>query len=105
MLAVAVQASMQYGGRLSLVLGNLAATLRDRVRVSRELKSATAEMRVSAYVVGALPIVSGIVMGVANPSYAQFFIHDPTGHELLAVAGGLQIIGIMAMRKLMRLDY
>jgi len=105
MLAVAVQASMQYGGRLSLVLANLSATLRDRTRVARELRSATAEMRVSAYVVGALPVASGIVMSLANPSYATFFLHDPTGHTLLAVAIGMQLIGVMAMRHLMRMDY
>jgi tight adherence protein B len=105
MLAVAVQASMQYGGRLSLVLANLAATLRDRTRVARELRSATAEMRVSAYVVGALPVASGIVMSLANPAYATFFIHDPTGHMLLAIAVGMQLIGVMAMRHLMRMDY
>lgn len=105
MFAIAVQASMQYGGRLSVVLANLTATLRDRTRVTRELRAATAEMRVSAYVVGCLPVVSGLVMGIVNPSYATFFIHDPVGHELLFVAVAMQLIGVLAMRKLMRLDY
>jgi tight adherence protein B len=105
MFAIAVQASMQYGGRLSVVLANLTATLRDRTRVTRELRAATAEMRVSAYVIGALPMASGLVIGLMNPRYVTFFIHDPIGHELLGVAVGMQVIGVLAMRHLMRLDY
>ena len=105
MFSVAVHASMQYGGRLSVVLSNMSITLRDRIRVTRELRSATAEMRVSGYIVGALPLISGLVMSLVNADYATFFIQDPVGHELLGVAVVLQIIGVFAMRQLMRLDY
>jgi tight adherence protein B len=105
MFAAAVQANLRYGGRLSNVLGNLANTLRDRERVTRELRAATAETRVSAWLIGALPAVAFALMCMLNPKYATFFFTDPTGHRLLAVALGLQILGVVAIRRLLRLDY
>lgn len=105
MVAAAVQANIHYGGRLSTVLGNLATTLRDRARIIRELRAATAETRVSAMLLGALPVTSGVLMSIANPRYADFFLGNPTGHHLLAVALGLQLAGLLAIRRLMRLDF
>lgn len=105
MFAAAVQASMRYGGRLSAVLANLAHTLRERARVERELRAATAETRVSAMLIGGLPAIAGLAMGLLNPKYAAFFLGDPTGHRLLAIALGLQLAGVLAMRRLMRVDY
>lgn len=105
MFATAVQASARYGGRLSVVLANLAATLRERARVERELHAATAETRVSALLIGSMPAATGIAMGVLNPRYATFFLSDPDGHRLLAIAIGLQLVGVLAMRRLMRLEY
>lgn len=105
MFAAAVQANLRYGGRLSTVLGNLANTLRDRERVTRELRAATAETRVSALLLGSLPVVAFALMSMLNPKYATFFFTDPTGHRLLAIAGGLQVIGVVAIRRLLRLDF
>lgn len=105
MFAAAVQASMRYGGRLSAVLANLATTLRERSRIERELRAATAETRVSAMLIGGLPAIAGLAMGLLNPHYADFFLGNPTGHRLLAIALGLQLAGVLAMRRLMRLDY
>ena len=78
---------------------------RDRDRVTRELRAATAETRVSALLIGALPVIAFVLMSALNPRYATFFMPDPTGHRLLAVAGGLQVLGVVAIRRLLRLDY
>ena len=50
MLATAIETNFRYGGRMSVVLANLVQILRDRARVGRELKAATAEIRFSAIV-------------------------------------------------------
>jgi tight adherence protein B len=105
MFAIAVQTNIHYGGRLSSVLINLTASLRDRTRVMRELRSATAETRVSSILIGSLPIVAGVLMSVLNPTYLPFFFGTPIGHTLLMVAGGLQLIGVLCIRRLMRLDF
>jgi tight adherence protein B len=105
MFATAIQTNVRYGGRLSLVLANLIAVLRDRARVIRELKAATAETRMSAIILGALPVVAGTFITLSNPSYTRFFFATTQGHHLLSAALVLQILGMLAMRWLMCLDY
>jgi tight adherence protein B len=105
MLATAVQTNLRYGGRMSTVLGNLVGTLRDRARAMRELGSATAETRASGVVLGSLPVIAALGIGLTNFSYVQFFLDTTQGHHLLAVAVTLQILGTLAMRRIMRLDY
>jgi tight adherence protein B len=105
MLAAAVQTNTRYGGRISTVLGNLTQILRDRARMGRELKSATAETRISGMVLAALPICVGGLVSIINPSYVRFFIDTHKGHTLIFTAMGLEILGVLVMRRLMRLDF
>jgi tight adherence protein B len=105
MFATAIQTNVRYGGRLSLVLANLIGVLRDRARVLRELKAATAETRMSGIVLGALPAAAGLLIALSNPSYIRFFLETTKGNHLLLLSIGLQFLGILAMRWLMRLDY
>lgn len=105
MFALAVQANIHYGGRLSTVLVSLAQALRDRARVHRELRAATAETRVGSMVIGSLPVAAAILMTLLNPTYLPFFRDTADGHQLLMVALGLQISGVLVMRRLLRLDF
>ena len=105
MVAAAVQANLRYGGRLSAVLANIVQVLRDGGRVRRELRAATAETRLSAIVLSGLPLLAFLVIGLANASYRNFFLYSPDGHQLLLIAGALQLVGSLWMRRLMRLDY
>jgi tight adherence protein B len=105
MFATAIQTNVRYGGRLSAVLANLIGVLRDRSRVIRELNAATSEIRMSAIILGALPIVAAILIAFTNHSYIEFFSTTKQGNHLIMIAIALQAMGIFAMRWLMRLDY
>jgi tight adherence protein B len=105
MLAAAIQTNARFGGRISTVLANLTQILRDRARVQRELHSATAETRMSALVLGALPVVVAAFIGATNPSYITFFIDVPQGHKLIAIALGMEVAGVLIMRRIMRIDF
>lgn len=105
MLAAAIRTNMRYGGSIAAVLTNLAAILRSRIRVKRELDAATAQARVSARVLIAMPIVALVLLVVLNPAYPDFFLGDPRGHVMVIVAVGLQAMGMIAMNRLMRLAF
>jgi len=105
MLAISVRINLKHGGRIAPVLSNVAAVLRDQLRVQRELRSATAETRWSAMVASGLPPLAAIGICFLNPSYPEFFLHTPNGHKLLSIAMGFEFSGIFAMRRIMRLDY
>jgi tight adherence protein B len=105
MLATAVETNFRYGGRMSVVLANLIQILRDRARVGRELKAATAEIRFGAIVLGVMPLGAAALIGLIQPSYMLFFINTEQGHRLAAIAIGLQVVGTVVMRRIMRLEF
>lgn len=105
MLAAAVKTNLRFGGSVGTVLVNLANILRERVRVKRELAAATSEAKVSAKVLIAMPLLCMAMLFAINPNYIDFFLHDGRGHTLATVAGTLQVSGIAAIRRLMRLEF
>jgi tight adherence protein B len=105
MLATAVETNFRYGGRMSAVLANLVQILRDRARVGRELKAATAEIRFGAIVLGCMPFAAAVMMAIIQPSYLMFFVETEQGIRLAVIAVGLQIVGLVIMRRIMRLEF
>lgn len=105
MLAASVQTNLRFGGRMSEVLNNLARVFRDRQRVERELRAATAETRFSAIILTALPVVVAVYLLVTNAGYLQWFIDTESGRTLLGLCVGLQVAGILLMRRIIRVEY
>jgi tight adherence protein B len=105
MLAAAVETNFRFGGRMSTVLANLVHILRDGARVGRELRSATAEIRFSAIVLGLMPFAAAAMIGITKPSYIMFFIETAQGHRLALIALGLQAAGLLVMSRIMRLEF
>lgn len=105
MLAAAIGANLRFGGPMSAVLGNLAQIVRERLRVRRELRSATAEVRVSTRLLMAMPVAMAAFLFFANRAYFDFFLHEPRGHFLGMLAIGLQLAGMLIMRRMMRASF
>lgn len=105
MLAAALRTQMRFGGSILLVLTNLAQLLRDQINVRRDLKAATAEARVSAKVLIAMPLIAMAMLVIGNPEYPQFFLNDPRGQNLGLIALGLQLAGIVVVRRQMELVF
>jgi tight adherence protein B len=105
MLSAAVRANLRFGGPIATILGNLAQILRERLRIKRELASATAEARVSTKMLIAFPLLLSLFLLTTNPAYRHFFFVDPRGHRLAAIASALQLIGMMLMLRLQRLAF
>jgi len=105
MLAAAIRTNQRYGGSMTAILANLARILRDGAGFRRDLRAATAEARVSAKVLVAMPLVAMALLVSLNPAYLAFFIEDPRGHRLALVALLLQGIGVVAMNRLMKVAF
>lgn len=105
MLAAAIRTNLRFGGSLGTALTNLAAILRERVRIRRELAAATSESRVSARVLIAMPLLAMILLVAMNPAYIDFFVGDARGQKLSAAAIALELVGILVVRRMMRLEF
>jgi tight adherence protein B len=100
MMVTAVLVQRSSGGNLAEILETIAFTIRERMRIRREVSTLTAQERMSSYVVGALPIVAFGFLTVANPQYLDLLFGTNFGRLLLAGAVGLELIGFVIIRKI-----
>jgi tight adherence protein B len=96
----AVLIQRQTGGDLGEVLRNISGMIRQRIRLQQHVKAKTAEGRFTGYILVAFPAVMFLIVAVLNPSYAATLTNTTTGHKMLALACGLQVVGLYAIRKI-----
>jgi tight adherence protein B len=86
------------GGNFALLLDRLERTVRDRLQLNRELKTLTAESRMTGWIIGLLPVVVGVGIALMNPSYFAVLLSNETGRILLASGVGLEFLGFALLR-------
>jgi tight adherence protein B len=101
----AIDIHREVGGDLAEVLTNVASTIRDRNRVRRQIQTLTAEGRISAGILLALPIVMFFVVQTINPDYLHELTGTNVGRVMLAVGLALMTVGALWMRRLIRLVF
>ena len=100
-----VQIQRSVGGDLGEVLRNISATIRERARIKAEVRTLTAQGRLSGWVIGLLPIALGIGLALLNPDYMRPLFMEPVGRLLLAGAGLLWVAGFLVVRRVVTVEY
>ncbi len=99
----ALMVQREVGGSLAELLNRLADIIRDRFRIERLIKSLTAQNRMSAWTVSAIPPFLAVFMFVREPQMMSEMMGSPVGRMMLAAALVLEILGILTFRKLIRI--
>jgi tight adherence protein B len=99
----AILIQRETGGNLAEVLEKVAHTIRERFRIMEDLKTLTTSSRMSAWILCGLPIFVALAVTVMNPEYMSVMWNDPRGHKLAAVAIGLQVTGMLVIRKILNI--
>lgn len=92
------------GGNLAELLDRLAGVVRERFRFQRKLRTLAAEGKMAAWILSLLPFVLAGVLAVINPEFLPMLTTDPTGRKLIVAAFVLMVIGIMWLRRIVRVD-
>jgi tight adherence protein B len=95
----------EMGGNLSEVLDNLAAVIRERFKVKRQVRVVSAHGRITGIVLGFLPPVVALLLFFLNPSLMRVLIDDPLGVQMVMVGVALQIVGVLAIRRIVNVEY
>ena len=103
LVITAVQIQRQVGGNLSEVLDQIASTIRERVRIQGEIRTLTAQGRLSGMVIGALPLLLGVAMLVINPTYVSLLVTENLGRMMLLMAVLGEIVGFMFIQKIVKI--
>lgn len=101
---VAVRIQQESGGNLAALFDTLAETMVQRVRMRREVRTLTAEGRLSAYILGIMPIGLGLFIFAVNRSYIMVLFHTFGGKVLLIGGMVLEVVGFFWMYKTVKID-
>ncbi len=92
------------GGNLSEILENIASTIRDRQTIQNEMKTLTAQGKMSGMIVMLLPVFLGGVIYLMNPEYMMVLFTTKIGLGIVAVAVVNELIGIVLIRKIISIE-
>lgn len=104
LVITAVLIQRQVGGNLAQILDTIAATINERIKMKREIKTLTAQGRLSSWVLAALPLAVAGLASVMNPQYLNPFFDEPVGRICLAGAIISELIGFWIIRKIVDID-
>jgi len=103
-VVLAINIQRQVGGNLAALLSTVAATLREREMVRRQIKVLSAEGKLSAYILVALPFLLAGYISLVNPGYLQIMLKETIGKVMVLGGVVLMTIGILWMRKIIKID-
>jgi tight adherence protein B len=101
--AVAVTIQREAGGNLAEVLDKIAWLVRERLRLRGEVRTLSAEGRLSAVILTALPFAVAGVVQLVNPGFLAVLWTDPAGTQIVGFALAGIVVGVLWMRSVIRI--
>ncbi|WP_350647017.1 type II secretion system F family protein [Pseudomonas sp. HY13-MNA-CIBAN-0226] len=102
MFALGLKVNHRYGGNASELLENLIKLIRERDQGARQLRALTGETRMTAWVLGSLPLILVSYFMMSNPGYMLGMWNDEGGRQMLIIAVCLQVTGCLALWRMLR---
>ncbi len=100
----AVLIQKESGGNLAEVLEGLSQTIRDRVRLKKQVSVHTAQGRATGWVLALLPVILGVAMYMVHPEGISILWKRPIGLKLLYTAGGMNVVGGLLIRQIVKIQ-
>ena len=101
----AVLTQRESGGNLAEVLDNLASIIRVRFKVKRQVRVISAHGRITGWILSALPTALGLLFAFSNPERYRQFYTNPLGMQMIAVALLLQVVGVIIISRIVKIEY
>ena len=111
LMVIAISIQHQVGGNLAEILDSIAFTIRERVRIQGEIRTLTAQQRMSGLVVGLLPIFLLVFLSIVAPNFMSALFNPeitlgdlPAGAVLLGLGGFMMGVGFLAIRRIVDIE-
>lgn len=104
LVVTAVLIQQQVGGDLAHILDTISDTIQDRIRMRREVRTLTAQGRMSGWVLAALPFALGAFISMVNPSYIEPLFTERIGQMAIAFGVVMVLIGFFVIQRIVDID-
>jgi tight adherence protein B len=103
-VVMAIRIQREVGGNLAELLTTVSNTLRERESLRRQVRVLSAEGRLSAWILGLLPVVFALYLTVARPQYLKPLVSEALGWFLIVIGVVLLTVGSLWMRKAVKVE-
>jgi len=104
LVVAAIETARKTGGNLTEIFAQISATIRERLRIERRIRTLTAQQRLQGIVVGFMPVIIISALMVVDPGMMIPFLHSTIGLAIIAVVTVLILCGALVIRKIIRID-
>jgi len=104
LMVTAVLIQRQIGGNLAEILDNISETIRLRIRAKGEIKTLTAQGRMSGWIISLLPFFLAVAVSIMNPDQMRTLITHPIGVIMIVMALIMEFMGIYMVRKIINIE-
>ena len=102
--ASAVSLQRETGGNLTEILENISYIIRERFRLLRTVKALSAEGRLSGIILAIMPPALVLILYILSPGYISIAFEHPLGRTILFIGGIFEILGILVIKRIIKLD-
>jgi tight adherence protein B len=103
LMVTAINVQYEMGGNLSTVLETISDTIRERVRVLREVRVLTAQQRLTGTILALLPVGLAVVMSIMSPGYFEPFFEPGWPQFMPMIAVGMMLVGFFLIQKIVNI--
>jgi tight adherence protein B len=103
LFVIALLVQKETGGNLAELLDNLARVIRERFKIAGEVRVRTAQGRLTAAILVALPIFMILVLQVINPNYIDLLFTDRLGQIMIITAAVMQTLGAIIIWRIVKI--
>lgn len=103
-LVSAVRIQQNVGSSIAEIIDRVTEAIRERQRLAQELKTLTAQSRMSGIIVGILPFALLALFSVLRPEYTKVLFHDPLGTRMLEAAIILDLIALVTINRMVKVE-
>jgi len=104
LVVTATNIAKQLGGNMAEMYDIISATIRERFRLEGRIRALTAQGRLQGWVVGAMPLILGLVLNLMRPDLMEPMLRSTFGYVLVGVVIVMELIGIWMIRRIVAID-
>lgn len=104
LVITAVLIQRQVGGNLSEVLDNISSTIRERLKIKGEIRTVTAQGKMSGMIISLMPVGLGVILFFINPDHIMLLFRETLGIGILAFSVFMELIGIYFISKIIKIE-
>jgi tight adherence protein B len=103
-MITAVLLQRETGGNLAEIFNQISGVIRGRFKLQRKVRSLSAEGRMSAWVLAMVPLVLVVMLSTSSPEYLPMLLDHPTGQKVVLFTFGWAMVGIIWIRRIIRIQ-